>query len=254
MKNHGVTNPTKSEIIREKVKETNVRVRGVEYSAQCPEVKEKTKQTNIKIYGVEHCMKNPKIKEKKKQTNMKIYGFANVLQNETVMQKVKETNLKKRGVEYPTQCPEVREKVKETNLRVRGVAYPSQCPLVQKKKEESKLTFKDYVCPSGAIRRIQGYENFALDELFKTFTEDQVITDRDIIPFIEYHYENSKHVYFPDIFIPHLNKIIEVKSTWTYNLDVEKLKQKEVFTKLQGYTYEYWIFDKGCLTIKTEHE
>jgi hypothetical protein len=254
IKNHGVTNPTKSEIIREKVKETNLRVRSVEYAAQSPEVKEKIKQTNIEIYGVEHCMQNTEIKEKAKQTNIKIYGFANALQNETIKQKFKETNLRKRGVEYPTQCPEVREKVKETNLKNRGVEYPTQCPHVQKKIQDSLYTFKEYVCPSGTVRRIQGYENLALDELFKTFTEEQIITDRDLIPTIDYEYEDENHVYFPDIFIPHLNKIIEVKSTWTYNLEVDKLKQTEYYTKLKGYDYEYWIFDKGCLTVKTEHE
>lgn len=34
--------------------------------------------------------------------------------------------------------------------------------------------------------------------------------------------------YYPDIFIPKENKIIEVKSIWTYNVNLEKniLKQK----------------------------
>lgn len=258
MKNHGVSNPTKSKTIRDKVKQTNLKIRGVEYSTQCPEVKEKAKQTNLKIRGVEHPKQSQEVIEKTKQTCMKIYGVTNPLNNELVMKKTKQTNLNRRGVEYPTQCPNVREKVKQANLRNRGVEYPSQCPLVQKKKETSMRTFKDYICPSGKIRRIQGYENYALDELFKTFTEEQIITDREEIPTIEYLYEDTKHVYFPDIFIPHLNKIIEVKSTWTYNLDVEKLKHKENFTKLKGYEYEYWIIEKGkplySLVIKTEHD
>jgi hypothetical protein len=239
---------------KEKYKQTNLDIRGVENPMRCSEVKEKLKQTCIKKFDVENPSQSKLVKERKSETCMKNHGVSNPLKSKIIRSKAKQTNLRIRGVEHPMRCSEVKEKCKQTNLRIRGVENPSQCIYVQKKKEESKLTFKEYVCPSGTIRRIQGYENFALDELFKKFTEDQVITDRETIPSIEYYYEDRKHVYFPDIFIPHLNKIIEVKSTWTYNLDVEKLKQKEKYTKLQGYEYEYWIFDKDSLTIKTEHE
>jgi hypothetical protein len=221
---------------------------------RCSEVKEKHKQTCIKNFDVENPSQSKLVKERKVETCLKNHGVTNPLKSKIIISKAKQTNLRIRGVENPMRCSEVKEKSKQTNLRIRGVENPSQCSIVQKKKEESKINFKEYICPSGTIRRIQGYENFALDELFKKFTENQIITDRDFIPTINYEYDNTKHVYFPDIFIPHLNKIIEVKSTWTYNLEVDKLKQKEYYTKLKGYDYEYWIFDKGCLTVKTEHE
>jgi hypothetical protein len=254
IKNYGVENPSKSEIIKEKKKQTNIKNRGVDHNFKGKENREKLKKIFIEKYEVEYPMQSPEVREKVKETCIEKYGTSNPLENKDIQNKIKETNLKLRGVEYPLQCKEVMEKLKQTNLRIRGVENPSQCPLVQKKKEESMLTFKEYKCPSGEIRRIQGYENFALDELFKTFTEEQIITDRELIPTINYKYEDENHVYFPDIFIPHLNKIIEVKSIWTYNLEVDKLKQKEIYTKLKGYDYEYWIFDKGYLTVKTEHE
>jgi hypothetical protein len=241
-------------IKREKTENTLLENYGNKDVFKIKEVREKVKKTLMKNYNVENPSQSKLVKERKIETCMKNYGVTNPLKSKKIMNKFKETNFLIRGVEHPLQCSEVKEKFKQTNLKRRGVENPSQCPFVQKKKEESKITFKEYVCPSGIIRRIQGYENFALDELFKTFTEEQIITDRDFIPTIDYEYEDEIHVYFPDIFIPHLNKIIEVKSTWTYNLEVDKLKQKEKYTKLKGYEYEYWIFDKGYLTVKTEHE
>jgi hypothetical protein len=254
MKNYKVENPSQAKIVKEKKIETCMKNTGFENPSQCSKIKEKMKQTNIRIRGVEHPLQCPKVKEKMNETRMKIYGVTTLLKNKVIMKKSKETNLKNRGVQYPTQCPKVREKIKQTNLRVRGVEHPSQCVFVQKKKEESRLTFKEYVCPSGKVIKIQGYEYVALNDLFRSFSENQIVTERSEIPVIPYVYEENKHYYFPDIFIPHLNKIIEVKSTWTYSLEVDKIKAKEKATKEKGYDYEYWVCDSNrVLFITKDH-
>ena len=241
-------------IKRKNHEETILKIYGSRYIFQVNEIREKVKQTCIKNYNVENPSQSETVKERKVKTCMKNYGVAIPLKNKTIYEKVKQTNLKIRGVEHTLQCPKVKEKVKQTNLRIRGVENPSQCVFVQKKKEESKLTFKEYVCPSGKVIKIQGYEYIALNDLFRTFSEDQIVTDRSEIPVIHYVYEDNKHYYFPDIFIPHLNKIIEVKSTWTYSLDVDKIKAKEKSTKEQGYDYEYWICDSNrVLFITKDH-
>jgi hypothetical protein len=56
--------------------------------------------------------------------------------------------------------------------------------------------------------------------------------------------------YYPDIFIPKENKIIEVKSQWWYDgLGHEKYKsrlennlKKKAAVVAKGYAYELWIF------------
>jgi len=98
--------------------------------------------------------------------------------------------------------------------------------------------------PSGIIRKVQGYEPFALDELIKQYTEEQIKTDRKDVPRVEYILENKKHYYFPDIFIPHENKIIEVKSTWTIKLHEKKIKFKCNSCIANGYKYEIWEYNK----------
>jgi hypothetical protein len=97
--------------------------------------------------------------------------------------------------------------------------------------------------PSGIIRKVQGYEPYALDELVKQYTEEQIKTDRKDVPRITYDIENNKHYYFPDIYIPEEKYIIEVKSTWTYKCKTDNIKQKAEAVKKLGYKYEIWVYD-----------
>jgi hypothetical protein len=63
------------------------------------------------------------------------------------------------------------------------------------------------------------------------------------VPRISYEIDGKKKYYFPDIYIPHENKIIEVKSTWTYKCKTDSIQEKGDACKAQGYTYELWCFD-----------
>jgi hypothetical protein len=101
--------------------------------------------------------------------------------------------------------------------------------------------------PSGEIRQVQGYEPFALNILVKEYTEDQINSNRKDVPRIMYEYENKSRYYFPDLYIPHKNLIIEVKSAWIYSRNEEKNKKKAFATINQGYNYEMWVFNaKGA--------
>ena len=48
----------------------------------------------------------------------------------------------------------------------------------------------------------------------------------------------KKHRYFPDFYIPKDNLIIEVKSTFTYNKELEKNLLKEQCVKDAGFKYK----------------
>ncbi len=105
--------------------------------------------------------------------------------------------------------------------------------------------FKEYMLPSGTIVKIQGYEGIALDMLLETYNEnDLCIEYKDIfstIGKISYTYNNNVHTYIPDIFIKSENKIIEVKSDWTFNLHKEKNLAKEQACLQQGFNFEFII-------------
>lgn len=126
-------------------------------------------------------------------------------------------------------------------------------------KKESFLTFsqfingvrccamKDYIMPSNTIRRIQGYEHLALDELIKdNINEDDIVTIRKEMPIISYYYilDKKYHRYFPDIWVKSENKIIEVKSMYTYKKELIKNIMKALATRKLGYQFEFWIYTK----------
>jgi len=101
-------------------------------------------------------------------------------------------------------------------------------------------SFKDYILPSGKIIKIQGYENIALDELVKIYNEDDIFTSRLDMPKIQYYLDGEIYSYYPDIYIKSIDKIIEVKSTWTYKRNLIKNIHK---TRKLGLEFEFWIYD-----------
>ena len=117
------------------------------------------------------------------------------------------------------------------------------------KNKTSRFKNKNFIFPSGREVLIQGYENRAIDLLLNTYDEnDMVIMDSNIEKLIgEVWYtgeDNKPHRYFPDIFIISENKIIEVKSDWTYKLDKNKNILKQNSCLEMGFKFEFFIFNK----------
>jgi hypothetical protein len=52
---------------------------------------------------------------------------------------------------------------------------------------------------------------------------------------------NKKHRYYPDFYIPKNNLIIEVKSSFTYKVNLKINLLKEKATKKVGYKYKLFI-------------
>jgi hypothetical protein len=266
IKKYGVDSPTKTESIKTKIKNTNIKKYGVENPFQNEDIKKKITNTFINKYGVEHALQHTDFKEKFKNTLMdrydvtvpyyseelkergkkkclEKYGVEHALQNPEIIEKIKRTCLEKYGVESPFQSDTIRNKSKNTCLRKYGVENPSQCKEIQQKTQNNALKYKKYTMPSGEIRNVQGYEPFALNILLKMYKEDQIKTNRIDIPRIKYNYDNKLRYYFPDIYIPHLNKIIEVKSEWTYKYKTDIIKLKGDACIEAGYDYDVWIFN-----------
>ena len=73
--------------------------------------KEKYKQTNLKLYGVEHPSKKEEIRIKAKETLMKNYGVEYPMQSKEIKDNTKEVYLKKYGTLHSSQNGEVKNKV-----------------------------------------------------------------------------------------------------------------------------------------------
>jgi hypothetical protein len=128
-----------------------------------------------------------------------------------------------------------------------------RCPMCcYDNKEKSLYLYKDYELPSGKNIRIQGYEHIALDELVNNYKEDDILTSRKDMPEIYYNFQYilednkvifKKHRYYPDIYIKSENKMIEVKSYYTYKLNLIQNIHKALATRKLGYDFQIWIIN-----------
>lgn len=240
MKLYGVDNPSYLEDIKKK-KENTYMVHYGDHPKRIKEVQDKYVQTCLERYGCINSAQTDDVKKKIKESFDEKYN-GHPMFNEDIKNKVKETCFKKYGG-YPSQSEEVRNKARNTNLNKYG-CHPSQTPEVMDKIIKSSKSYKKYKMPSGEIRNTQGYEPFALDILLQRYNEEQIKSERNDMPNITYTFNNKSKRYFPDIYIPDMNLIIEVKSEWIYNKQLELNKAKEKYTKEYGYNYEVWIFDR----------
>lgn len=261
MNKYGVSHCSQDKNTREKIKSTFIKKYGVINPSMTDAVKEKQKQTNMQKYGVPYVILNSSVKEKLAKTNQQKYGSNTCLENKDIREKAKQTCLIKYGKTNPGQCPEFQNKMKATMMEKYGVEYPLQnADIMNKMVENHKQSngfykMKKYVMPSGNEIMYQGYEHFALNELLQNkISESDIIISRNQVPEIYYYDKsNKKRRYYVDIYVPSLNKCIEVKSEYTMKINIDTVYRKMASSIASGYSYEIWIYNnKGnkinCIT------
>lgn len=238
----GTKHNSQSNNIKEKKKKSYIVKYGVEHPMQTDEVKTTLKNSIKSKYGVDHQMMLEETKNKIKETCLKNYGVENPSQSETIKEKKRLTTLKNFGVEYPFQSEELREKSKQTWLNNYGVHNPILNPEIFEKAQNTTYKKKDYAWKSGDVSNVQGYENIVLNELENSgYSFEDIKTHQKDIPTIWYFFNGKKKRYYPDIFIPSENLIIEVKSTYTYEVDLEKNLAKEQAVLKAGFNFRFEI-------------
>lgn len=110
---------------------------------------------------------------------------------------------------------------------------------------KKRHAYKEFVLPSGKVVKVQGYEDRVLKTLLEKYNESDILVNlRDIVQKIgriKYQYNSSEHTYYPDFYIISENKIIEVKSKYTFNVSKEKNLAKEQSCLQQGFKFEFVI-------------
>jgi hypothetical protein len=208
----------------------------------------KKKETYKQKYGVEWATSELQ-KSKSRSTKFSKYGIETY--NNSVVSAEKNRN------KSISEQSKINEKREYTNLNRYGVKNTLMLASNIQKANKGNSSIKDYMLPSGIKIGVRGYEPFALDILFcKGFTETDINVHNNYgdytLPIFEYTAVNRhKLCYYPDIFIPKENKIIEVKSRWWWDgngdlryasrLENNLRKRKAVLEK--GYNYEVWIFE-----------
>lgn len=173
--------------------------------------KMKTKFTLINKYGVDNISKSLEIKERKKETCLNNYLVDNPSKSDFIKQKKCETSLKNCGFKFPTQNRE---------------------HLYERIKNGVKINKIDELTYQGSYEK---------DFILKY--KDKIKIENGLS--IEYYFNNEKKIYHSDFFIPEKNLVVEVKSTYWYNKNLEICKAKEKYSK-KKYNY-LMILDKNYL-------
>lgn len=160
-------------------------------------------------------------------------------------EKCKASCLEKYGVENPFQYEAFKEKSKATCMTKFGFTHAMRHPDIIRKSIQSAYHKIEYELPSGEMIQLMGYEPIALEELYREgFSEEQV--ELINVPTFMYTDEyNKEHTYIPDMYIPHLHQIIEVKSPFT--LEQKKDHNDAKFKKVihDGYSLRLMVYEKN---------
>jgi hypothetical protein len=171
---------------------------------------------------------------------------SNPFNSPEIQAQIKRTNLEKYGVINPGQRQDVKDKIKSTNLRKYGVENAMQDKEIFSRNLSSSFQKRKlYTFPSGKQVEVMGFEPFCLDYLLTLYKEEDIIVETKNIPHFAYEFDGKTKTYFPDIFIPKQNMIIEVKSTWTYEKDKDQNLAKFHAVNRAGYNLDLYVFDKA---------
>lgn len=227
---------SKSSITQDRFKATCLERFGFEHNSQNPEEWKRKAENYFAKTGYYHVWSNPEVRTKLEDTYEKRTGFRTPFLNPETREKANQTNFLNTGYREPFSNPLTREKAQLTLFENTGYRFAAQNP---KYFQISKYKFTHL--PSGKQIYYQGHELVAITALLLVYNEEQIVLGKIQIPTIWYEECGKSRCYFPDIFLPIKNLIIEVKSRYTYEQELEKNQLKRQACLDQGYDFEFWI-------------
>lgn len=268
---YGTTNVSQCKFVKDKKEQTSLKNWGTKNPYQAEEVKRRIKITMIDRYSIEHPMQSELFKERQRQTALQNFGYEypgfqdpvkrkesierykkqtgydHWNYNVEVQSKAKERYKKQTGYDHWSKNPEVQEKSRQTCVKKYGTEYPYQNQDIFEKRELSARKKRYTYWLNNTEYSTSGYESQCLDYLLKIekIPELDIALKRlDGMPSIPYKVNDKNRVYHPDIYIKSQNRIIEVKSTYTYQRDLEvNLKKQKACLEL-GYKFNFYIMNQ----------
>lgn len=240
----------------DKSKKTSIEKYGVEHYSKTKEFKEKCKDKSILIYDTNHHMLSDKFREKLQNGMILKYGCVNALEKDEILNKMKLNNIGKYGVDNYSKTEECKEKIrltciekygmgntlnafrkqiKDTNMLKYGFDYPMQNSVIFEKQQKGA-----YKC--GEYHGIFYRGTYELDFMEKYYNKIKIEKPRSIY----YFYNGCKKRYHPDFYIPKLNLIVEIKSSYTYKYNIEMNESKKKSSIEAGYNFIF-IIDKNYI-------
>ncbi len=233
----------------DKYKKTCLSIFGTEYPSQNIVIKNKVLNGFLQKYNTTHPSKLDIFEQKKQETNLDRYGVRHQMHLYENQLKIRKTKLIKYGdetfnnveksketklIKYGDETFNNVEKSKRTMMCRYGVTNNMKDPVMFRENQSSR--FRIDVTVDGLYYQ----SSYELD-FIKFCKNNDIYLENG--PVIEYHTGDNPRTYHSDFYIPHLNLICEIKSTYIYNLEEEVNLYKEAFSKIGGYNFIF-IIDK----------
>jgi hypothetical protein len=141
------------------------------------------------------------------------------------------------------------QKSRNTIKKKYGVSHQAHIPEVHEQSQAKR--YKNYLIESPSKKQysVQGFERYAIPDLWKEVEEEDLIVRKADIPTIYYEDEEGKRRrYYPDAMIVSTNTMIEIKSEYT--LKDPLLPSKIVGTTESGYNMEVIIYGTDGMEIR----
>lgn len=177
----------------------------------------KREQTNMELYGVKNCFQSNEKKIKIKKTMKDLYGVEHNMKLQRCLDQRVETYNRNYGCDNPTQDHEILKKSFTTGNKIR--IY-----------KDTNLYYQG------------SYELHFLERYFNLMKIERGFS-------IKYTMNGENKVYHPDFYLPDLNMIIEIKSSYWFEKFKERIQnQKKEIVKKYNYfliiNKNYTEFDK----------
>lgn len=251
IKIYGGTNCFHDPKVQEKGKETRLEKYGYEHTLSDPKKLEEMHDTQEKNSGYRHSQQNPESREKTKETHMEKLGVDHPMKSDEIKNKMKENCMKKHGVDNPAKLDAVKEKIQNNCIEKYGVNHRMQVPEIAEKQQKTAMKIKKYTAPDGTIFNCQGYEHLYLKTLIEErgYSSEEIMTGNSNIANelgaeFWYNLDGVHHRYYPDIYIKSENRLIEVKSDYTFAKDHIKNIEKLRVVKYNGYEITLVVYNK----------
>lgn len=159
--------------------------------------------------------------------------------------KYKANCLTRTGHEWYSQTAETKANVRKAMLVKYGVEHGMQNREIFEKMQKSSARLREYKLGRRAIR-VQGYEPQALDWLLANTSlkpKHLVCGVGSDVPSVKYKLGGMDRTYHPDIYVPHMNLIIEVKSVRTYKMSKARNKAKAAACRAAGFGFRFLVMN-----------
>lgn len=261
LEKYDAINPMQSSSLKKKKLETE-KTQKVETPQKYEDTLEKRRKTNFERHGVTCVLNLQENLEKAPSASKAKFGEKGPLGNIECRKKRDETMEKIYGDKHALRCEKLKEKAVETTMRNHGVRHHAQSEKIYSKILSSAFKTKEFIFPSGKVVPYQGYEHYAILLLLEEgHEEEDIVSCHESVMGFMYEDGETKRKYYPDLFVPSSNLVVEVKSTWTYEKTPEE--KQRVLKKLEacrreGYNTRLLVFSpKGEILLdekKTKDE